>query len=186
MSGSFHPPIFFDRLLDDPGLVRGLVEANGPYLPVQRYFSNDAEFRASSAQAKAGRPMIVAPNFRGDWAYDAPRIDGVDPLFEHEGLREAAGRLFGSDRVRPFSVYANITWQLPFDQGEGHIDIPEFRGVSRTDHPTWLLSSMGHSRLFEEERIQIATAVAWFYTGRDGGFTYWPDGPDQPPRVHEG
>ena len=45
---------------------------------------------------------------------------------------------------------------------------------------------MGHSRLFEKERVEIATAVAWFYRGKDGGFTYWPDGPDRPPRVHEG
>jgi hypothetical protein len=45
---------------------------------------------------------------------------------------------------------------------------------------------MGHSRLFEVERVEIATAVAWFYRGKDGGFCYWPDGPDRPPRVHEG
>ena len=45
---------------------------------------------------------------------------------------------------------------------------------------------MGHSGLFEEERIDIATAVAWFYEGSDGGFTCWPDGPDAPPVVHEG
>jgi hypothetical protein len=34
--------------------------------------------------------------------------------------------------------------------------------------------------------VEIATAVAWFYRGRDGGFSYWPDGPDRPPHVHEG
>jgi hypothetical protein len=186
MSTDFHAPLFFDRVLDDPDLVRRLLEDNAPYFPVQRYFNNEAEVRASSAQGAAGRPMIVAPNFRGDWAYDHPLIDGVEPIFRHAGFREAAGRLFDSPCVSPFSVYSNITWQLPFDQGGGHIDVPEFRGVSRTEHPTWLLSSMGHSRLFEAERIQIATAVAWFYQGSDGGFTYWPDGPDQPPRVHEG
>lgn len=186
MSPTCRPPVFFDPVLQDAGLVRRLVEANGPYLPVQRYFHNAAEYRASSAPGERGAPMIVAPNFRGDWAYDEPLVEGVEPILHHEGFRRAAGEMFSSACVEPFSVYANITWQLPFDQGGGHIDVPEFLGIHRRDHPTWVLSMMGHSGLFEAERVEIATAVAWFYRGRDGGFTYWPDGPDAPPRVHEG
>jgi hypothetical protein len=178
-------PIFHDKVLDDPDLVRRLLEANGPYLPVQRYFANDAEYRASSA-AGGGKPMIVAPNFRGDWAYDRPLIDGIEPLLEHAGFCSAARSLFGAEHVRPFSLYANITWQLPFDQGGGHTDVPEFRGVNRTAFPTTFLAMMGHSRLFEPERIEIATTVSWFYEGSDGGFSYWPGGPDRAPHVHEG
>ena len=185
MSATFSPPIFDDDVLEDPSLVRRLVERDAPHLPVQRYFANDAEYRASSA-GSGRRPMIVAPNFRGDWAYDEPILDGVEALFHHPAFIRNAERLFGTDRIRPFCVFANITWQLPFNQGEGHIDIPEFRGIDRTRHPTWLLTMMSHSRLFEAERIQIATAVAWFYEGEDGGFQYWPEGPDAPPRVHEG
>ena len=49
-----------------------------------------------------------------------------------------------------------------------------------------LLQAMGHSRLFTEEQVKIATTVAWFYKGTDGGFTYWPDGPDAPAKSHEG
>lgn len=184
MSEDFEPPVYFDHVLDDPDLVRRLVEANGPYFPVQRYIANAAEYRALSGSG--AREMIVAPNFRGDWAYDRPLIDGVEPLFEHAGFHEAAAKLFDAEIVEPFSLYSNITWQLPFDQGVGHTDVPEFRGFDRTRHPTPLLSVMGHSRLFEAERVSIATAVAWFYEGEDGGFTYWPDGPDAPPRVHEG
>jgi len=186
MSPTCHPPVLFDSVLDDPTVVRQLVEANGPYLPVQRYFRNDAEYRASSAPGGPREPMIVAPNFRGDWAYDVPLVAGVEPILHHEGFRRAAGEMFSCACVEPFSVYANLTWQLPFEQGGGHIDVPEFRGIHRGEQPTWLLSMMGHSGLFEAERVEIATAVAWFYAGRDGGFTYWPDGPDQPPRVHEG
>jgi len=40
--------------------------------------------------------------------------------------------------------------------------------------------------LFEDMRIRVATGVAWFYRGGDGGLEYWPDGPDAPSRVHEG
>ena len=184
MAEEFRPPVYFDGVLDDPGLVRRLVEANGPYLPVQRYFANAAQYRALSGASSGD--MIIAPNFRGDWAYEKPLIEGVEPLLEHPGFVRGAHELFDAELVEPFSVYANITWQLPFDQGAGHTDVPEFRGINRTEYPTPLLTVMGHSRLFEAERIQIATAVAWFYEGEDGGFTYWPDGPDAPPHVHEG
>ena len=175
-------PIQIDQLLDEPTCVRRLVEANGPYFPVQRYVRSDAEHKAISAQG----PMIIAPNFRGDWAYDRPLIEGVEVFLNHHELIDAAKRLFDTEYIRPQQVYSNLTWQLPFHQGNGHTDVPAFRGIDRTRYPIWFLNVMGRSRLFEEERIQIATAVAWFYEGTDGGFEYWPDGPDNPPRAHQG
>ena len=176
------PPVRIDKVLDDPTRVRRLVEANQPYYPVQRYFRNDTEYEASTGSAR----MIIAPNFRGDWAYEKPQIEGVEPILFHEGCQAAAREIFGASVVRPQQVYCNLTWQLPFPQGPGHTDVPAFRGVDRTRYPTQLLSLMGHSGLFESYRICIATAVAWFYTGVDGGFEYWPDGTDAPSQIHEG
>ncbi len=169
-------------MLDDPGLVRRLLEETAPHYPVQRYFSSGAEMRSQSGPGA----MIVAPNFRGDWATAASRVPGIEPILEHPRLVDAAARLFGSELVRPWGVYANVTWQLPFHQGNGHTDVPAFVGIDRSRYPTWFLSAMGHSGLFEKERVDIATAVAWFYQGSDGGFAYWPDGPERPHRVHEG
>jgi hypothetical protein len=175
-------PIFVTPAFDDPGIVRELLERTAPHYPVQRYFRSGAEMRAQSGPAQ----MIIAPNFRADWATADARVDGIDAILSNPRFVEAAGRLFESDLVSPWGVYSNITWQLPFDQGGGHTDVPAFVGIDRRRYPTWLLSVMGHSRLFEKERVEIATAVAWFYRGKDGGFSYWPDGPDRPPRVHEG
>ena len=176
------PPILLDTALDDPDLVRARVERTAPHYPVQRYFESASEMRAQSGPDK----MIVAPNFRADWATPEDRVDGIEPILEDPHFLKAAADLFGSDRVRAWGVYSNITWQLPFDQGRGHTDVPAFLGIDRRRYPTWFLSVMGHSGLFEDERVDIATAVAWFYGGEDGGFTYWPDGPDAPPAVHEG
>jgi len=78
---------------------------------------------------------------------------------------EAAAKLVGTRRVRPQAVYSNLTWQIPFDQGAGHTDVPAFRGIDRTRYSIWLLHAMGHPGLFEAERIRIATAVSWFYRG---------------------
>ena len=81
------PPIAISNVLGDPDLIQRLLEANGPYFPVQRYFENAAQYRSSTGSDR----MIIAPNFRGDWAYDEPKIEGVEPLLFHEGFAEAAG-----------------------------------------------------------------------------------------------
>jgi hypothetical protein len=39
---------------------------------------------------------------------------------------------------------------------------------------------MAASGLFERWRVKVATAVAWYYDGPNGGFSYWPDGADAP------
>lgn len=181
-------PILIDSLLDDPGLVRGLVEHHAPYFPVQRYFASAEEMRALSDSAdRTGRRdartgMVVGPVFRGDWAYDRPLVDGVEPLLGCERLVDAARRLFDAELVRPQIVYVNLTLPMPCGDG-GHTDIPAFRGVDRTRYPVWLLVTMGRSGLFERWRVRMATAVAWFYEGKGGALTYWPDGPDAMPRT---
>ncbi|MEM7411365.1 MAG: hypothetical protein AAF430_14095 [Myxococcota bacterium] len=180
----FAPPIAIDGLLEDPSAVRELLERHAPYAPVQRYLRSDAEYRNASGSGAA--QQIIAPNFRGDWAFEGRVEPGAELFLEHPTLVDAAARLFESDLVRPFAVFSNITWQLPFSQGGGHTDVPAFRGIDRREYPTWLLGTMGHSRLFESERIRIATAVAWFYAGPDGGFEYWPDGPEAASVLHEG
>ncbi len=179
------PPIAIGRVVEDPATIRRLVEARAPYWPVQRYFANDAEYAALSGETAAA-PMIVAPVFRGNWAVEGRADPDVAPLLAHAPFIDAARRLFDGELVQPTTVYVNLTWQLPFPQGAGHTDIPAFRGLDRTRYPVTWLSIMGLSGLFEDVRLQIATAVAWYYPGADGGFEYWPQGPDAPPRIHEG
>lgn len=179
------PPVALDPAVEDPSLIYRLVDAHQPYWPVQRYVANRAEFAVLSGDRRSA-DMPVGPVFRGDWAFDGRVERGVAPLLENPAFVDGARRLFGAEVVRPHTVYANLTWQLPFAQGRGHTDIPAFRGFDRRQHPVPFLTIMGLSGLFEEERIRIATAVSWFYAGSDGGFEYWPDGPDAPSVVHEG
>ncbi len=179
------PPVVLDTAVDDPGLVRSLIDAHQPYWPVQRYFANSAEYAALSGQAEPAQ-MIIAPVFRGNWATDGEPLHGVRPILESARFADAARRLFGAEIVRPTTVYVNLTWQLPFAQGAGHTDVPAFRGFDRTKYPITFLTMMGLSGLFEDARVKVATAVAWFYRGADGGFEYWPAGVDGASVVHEG
>ena len=179
------PPVAVDRAVEDPARFRSTVEALAPYWPVQRYFANSAEYAALSGD-DAARPMVVAPIFRGNWATEGKAVPGAEAFLDHAPFVRAARELFDAEIVRPHNVYVNLTWQLPFAQGAGHTDIPAFRGFDRSRYPVTLLTIMGLSGLFEDVRLSIATAVAWFYRGTDGGFEYWPDGPDRPSRIHEG
>jgi hypothetical protein len=185
MSSLPRPPIHLNPAFEDPGQVQRLIDARAPYWPVQRYFANDAEYAALAGQDSMAS-MIVAPVFRGNWAVEGEAAADVAPLLGCPRFIDAAKQLFAAEIVRPQNVYVNLTWQLPFPQGVGHTDVPAFRGFDRSRYPIAFLSIMGLSGLFEDVRVPIATSVAWLYEGSDGGFEYWPEGPDRPSVVHEG
>ncbi|MBW2586193.1 MAG: hypothetical protein JRD92_04515 [Deltaproteobacteria bacterium] len=176
-------PIVIDRVLPDPSVVRELLVRGAPYWTVQRYVTNLSEMAALSDAGKRGRknrPMFIAPWFRGDWAYDEPLVDGAEVFLGHEGFRAAAQHMFEGGVIVPQIVYVNLN--PPIAQVDpGHVDIPAFRGNDRTRYPVWLLATMLKSGLFERWYVPSVTAVAWYYEGEGGGFTYWPDGPDQSP-----
>lgn len=121
--------------------------------------------------------------FRETYAYGAtPAIAGIEPFLFHEGFVEAARRLHGRALVEPAIVFANLL--VPGQELAIHTDVPEFRGVSRTRHPQWLIVAMRHSGLFEQWRMPIATGVAWFHDCQGGEFLFYPDGPHAAPRAH--
>ena len=178
-------PVTIAHAFDDPAAVWRLIEAHAPYWPVQRYFANSAEYAALAGRG-AVETMVVAPVFRGNWVVEGAAPPDLEGLLQHARFIAAARQLFAAEIVRPQNVYVNLTWQLPFAQGMGHTDVPAFRGFDRSRYPITFLTIMGLSGLFEDVRVRIATAVAWLYRGADGGFEYWPDGPDRAPSVHEG
>ena len=101
-------------------------------------------------------------------------IDGVESVLHNERLVTAAQQVFDAEVVRPLIVFANLTAPMP--QNRKHTDVPTFRGVERSQYPAWVVQAMAASGLFERWRVKVATAVAWYYDGPNGGFSYWPDG----------
>jgi hypothetical protein len=123
----------------------------------------------------------VEPWFRGDWAGDAPSVSGVEVVLANPIFLDAARRLFDAEVVVPRSVYVNLMAPMAY-QATAHSDIPVFRGIDKPAYPVWLLHVMHRSRLFTRWRVEIATAVCWFFEGEGGAFEYWGDGPDLPPQ----
>jgi len=170
-------PVAIASAFRDPERVRRLVVDNAPYWPVLRYIASPAEMRAAGATSQTRNVGNVMPWFRGDWATATTRIDGVDEILGNEAFVSAAREVFDAAIVRPHTVYVNLMAGLP--GGEAHLDVPAYRGIDRNDYPVWLLNTMNRSALFDEWRVEMATAVAWLYRGKDGAFDYWPGGPDE-------
>lgn len=175
------PPVLVDRAYADPDAVRALVRRGGPYWPTIRYVANAAEL---SAYGGAPKKLSVVPWFRSDWAYDDVRVEGAEAILHNPTFIEAAHALFDAKVVRPQIVYVNAMG--PMGAGPAHIDVPAFRGLDRTTVPVTFLHLMHRSGLFESHRIDIATAVSWFYAGLRGEFEYWADGVQAKPSRIEG
>lgn len=112
---------------------------------------------------------------------------GIEPFRTHEGLFDAARRLYDRPVIEPAIVYANFL--LPGQELAVHTDVPEFRGANRKVVPQWLIVVMHHSGLFDRWRMPIATGIAYFapagHSAEGGALAYFPDGPDGPPATIE-
>ena len=168
-------PIRVDGVFDDPGVIRRLVERNGPYLTMATFLPASA-VRGRKDTAGEGVP----PHFRATWAAGGrPLADGADIILRNPRLLRVASQLFDAE-VIPNTVAVNVTAPMP--AGNIHVDVPSFRGADRDRYPMQLLQAMAASGLFEDWRVAEAAAVLWSYEGRGGAYDYWPDGLDGPMR----
>ncbi len=180
------PPVTVTGVLDNPELAWSLCEANGPYRHVLlslREFAASLEAYKDAARngssdavgVMVDDELMTMPIYRGDWvSARATHIAGVDDVLHNARLITAAQQVFDAEVVRPLIVFSNLTAPMP--QNRKHTDVPTFRGVDRSQYPAWVVQGMASSELFERWRVKIATAVAWYYDGPNGGFSYWPDG----------
>jgi hypothetical protein len=172
-----HSPVLLDQAFEDPTAVLEMVPRHAPYWPVMRYAAGAEELKAMVGDVR----YSVEPWFRGDWAGDAPSVEGVDRILWNPVFLDGARRLFDAEIVVPRTVYVNLMAPMAY-QATAHSDIPVFRGIDKPAYPVWLLHVMHRSGLFAAWRVEIATAVSWFYEGEGGEFEFWPQGPSAAPR----
>ena len=178
-------PVVVEAVLDDPGIAWDLAMTSGPYehvLMLPEFKAAMAQYRSGAGGdigAEQGDEFMTSPIFRGNWAnQEQVLVPGADAFLHNERLVDAAAQVFDAEIVRPFIVFSNLTAPMP--QNRKHIDVPTFRGVERSQYPAWIVNAMAASGLFTRWQVQVATAVAWYYEGPNGGFSYWPGGPDAP------
>jgi len=162
--------ITIEEALEDPGAIRRLVDASGPYPSIASYLP---------PSATRGAPGATLPWFRGNWAVDGrPRVSGAEAILFNRGFLDAAADLLATPDVTPTTVVVNVNAPMP--AGAIHLDIPSFRGAGRGEYPLPLLQAMGTSGLFEAWRVVEIAAITWFYDGPGGSYDYWPEGLDGP------
>ncbi len=164
-------------VFDDPGRVRSLVEAAGPFTSL----ALTAQTKEEQERSGKVRVSFVPPWFRRDLAtHGEVHFPGGEELLFHAGYCDAAARVYPDAQiVDPTTVYVNVMGPVSYPFVP-HLDIPVFTHASRRNCPVWLLIAMFQSGLFVERRVRLATAVTWFFHGPGGAFCYWPEGPAGP------
>ena len=169
------PPILLRDVIEDVQDVVRLLERGAPYTPLGGWYRPDADLDVATS------PMW----FQNDWVHAGLRVEGSQLFLFHERVTQAARDFYGAGLIEPHSVYVNLMAALE-RSGPAHTDNPRFHGRDRSNTPMWLLRTMLWSGLFDEYAITQATSIWWMNDVEGGGFAYWPDGPDAPPREHVG
>ncbi|MFP8878999.1 MAG: hypothetical protein VCE43_05780 [Myxococcota bacterium] len=167
------PPILLDDLIDDLDEVARLFERNAPYTPLGGWFRPD----------HGGAEAMSFMWFQKDWVHADFSAEGADLFLWHERVIAAARDFYDAEVVVPHTLYVNLMAAIA-ESGPAHTDNPVFRGRNRTNTPMTLLRTMLWSRLFERWAIAQATSIWWMNDVEGGGFSYWPEGPELPPKRH--
>lgn len=184
------PPRLLDQVYTPAETERlfAVVRQYGPWdLIIKQHFSSLEELTASVGPQESGKGLslesFVTPVFRGFLAdHGVCLYDELRDVFYNTRFMDYARQYWGGARyAQPYMMLFNL--QAPgycFDPG--HLDSPGFRGMWHLNTPIWLLSAMARSGLFQHWMLKSAQVIAWFYKSAEGGgFTYWPDGPLEPP-----
>jgi hypothetical protein len=185
------PPRVVDGVLAEGQLetVLELMRRYGPWdLILKHHFRSLEELVATTSGGRPPAPgasldAFLTPTFRGFFANGGVCLaEEAEPLFYERRFMAWAREFWGARYCQPMKLMFNVNgpaWNLD----PGHLDSPRFRGMGLVNTPTWLLSVMGKSGLFQDWAVKLAEVIVWFQRdGESGGFTYWPDGPLAAPK----
>lgn len=184
------PPKVIEQTYSDDQHARlvQLIRDKGPWqLILAQHFASAEEVVAtlSGAMPEGVTPtfdMFLTPNFRGYLAkYGASLHPEIDDLFYNPKFVDLVRGYWGAEYAIPENMLFNINGPCT-SHDPAHIDATEFRGINQKNAPIWLMNTMTKSGLFRHWQKKKAQIVGWFYKGTvGGGFTYWPNGPQEEP-----
>src|SRR5689334_10409552 len=126
---------------------------------------------------------IAGPHFRGFFAKNSVCFyPELEDIFYNSRFLAEVKSYWNADYAKPTLMLFNICG--PHNTGLApHLDAVTFRGVRIENTPVWMQNIMGKSGLFKDYLVKMAQVITWWYRGSPGGFTYWPEGPFEPPQV---
>jgi hypothetical protein len=168
-----------------------VVKRHGPWPTITaHHFNTVEELVATSSGPMRGDENvkltlddIATAHFRGYLGKNSVSFYAeLDDCFYNSAFLELARDYWNAEYAKPTHMLFNLCG--PHHSGlSPHLDAVTFRGVRIENTPVWLQNVMGKSGLFTEHLVKMAQVITWWYRGEPGGFTYWPDGPFEPPQV---
>ncbi|TVZ02181.1 hypothetical protein EAS64_25475 [Trebonia kvetii] len=179
-------PGFYTR--DEVSALFGTVRRHAPWrLVLAHHFTSTEEYLAISGgrDRNSGATLadFTAPVFRGYLAKEGIVLfDELHDIYLSRKLLDPVLRLHGARYGFASHMLFNICGPAhSFDAG--HFDGGNWRGISSVGCPVWLMGVMAKSGLFDPWLVKTGQVITYFYDSDiDGGFTYWPDGPEMAPR----
>lgn len=184
------PPRVLDDVYTDDQYTRllDIVKQHGPWptITAHHFQSVDELIATSSGVVPKDHGLtlddVATAHFRGFFAQNSvcfhPEIE--DSFYNSKFLSEVKD-YWGAQYAKPTMMLFNICG--PHQSGlSAHLDAVTFRGVRYENTPVWMQNIMGKSGLFTDYLVKMAQVITWWYLGAEGTFTYWPDGPLQPPK----
>ncbi|MHD0280863.1 hypothetical protein [Rhodococcus aetherivorans] len=183
------PPSLIENFYtpEEISAIFSVIRENGPWrLILAHHFSFTEEYLAISGgknrKPDAQLSDFVAPVFRGFFGNAGVVFHPeLHDIYFGRKLLDTARGLHGAKYGMAHDLFFNLCGPShSFDAG--HFDTGSFRGMGLFNTPVWLLAIMSKSGLFDEWEVKTAQVLTYFYNSDiDGGFTYWPDGPDENP-----
>lgn len=187
------PPRVVEGVYSDDQVERiwGVVRGAGPWPTITAHHFDTVEelVATSTGVVPEGLDLtlddVATGHFRGFFAENSVVYhDALFDCFYNRRFLEWVKGYWGAGYAKPQMMLFNLCG--PHHSGlNAHLDAVSFRGMVFENTPTWLLNTMGKSCLFEDYRLKKGQVITWWYRGEHGTFTYWPDGPDGPPKVLE-
>ena len=128
---------------------------------------------------------VATAHFRGFLAQNSVCFyPELFDCFYNDRFVELVKDYWGAGYAKPQMMLFNVCG--PHHSGlTSHLDAVTFRGIRYEDSPVWLMNIMGKSGLFTDHLVKKAQVITWWYRGDNGTFTYWPDGPNDAPKILE-
>ena len=174
---------------DENARMMDILRTQGPWRLIQALHFNSAE-EMLAVSSPSGAPEegvtlsdLLTPAFRGTFGNNGlPYIDEAHEIFYSRRLLDMVRKMHGARYGAPYLFQFNIN-APSHGLDPGHFDGRSWRGLDPTNMPAWLGAVMAKSGLFDAWEVKAGQVIAWYYNSNiDGGFTYWPDGPDRAPQ----
>ncbi|MBQ7803107.1 hypothetical protein [Rhodococcus sp. (in: high G+C Gram-positive bacteria)] len=186
------PPAYITDIYtpEEQEVLFGVVRDKGPWpLTVAHHFKTAEEYLAVSGpkdldpSVKLELSDLLTPTFRGYLANHGVAYEReIHDIYFNRRLLDMIRGMHNAEFAIPHQYVFNIRPPAhSFDAG--HFDGASWRGVNMNNAPLWLVSVMAKSGLFDRWSVKAGQVIAYYYDSEiDGGFTYWPEGPDSPPK----